>query len=210
MRFPSLFLRCYLTFRYSLRALLHKEDLHSGEHNFEILEEAGLGDIHQIHQELVVGRRIVLAIDLGIAGESALGLESEVPLREFFFVLGGDLRALGAGAYDGHIAFQDVQELREFIEADSADEAADACDAGIVLAGGESRYTVLFGIHAHTAEFVDREYFPVFGETVLLVEGGAAVSFDKEADDEHGDGEDDEGCKGENDVDDALPEEVLR
>lgn len=147
---------------------------------------------------------------MGIAGESALGLEAEVPLREFFFVLGGDLGALGARTYDGHVAFQDVQELREFIEADSADEAADGGDAGIVLAGGESRYAVFFGIHAHTAEFVDRKYFPVFGETVLLVKGGAAVSFDKKTDDEHGDGEDDEGCKGEDDVDDALPEEVLR
>lgn len=195
-RFPSLFLRCYLPFRYSFRALLHKEDLHGRKHDLEVFEEAGLGDIHQIHQELVVGRRIVLAIDLSIAGESALGLEAEVPLGEFFFVLGGNLGALGAGSYDGHVAFQDVQELREFIEADSADEAADGGDTGIVLAGGESRYAVFFGIHAHTTEFVDREYFPVFGETVLLVEGGATVSFDKEANDEHGDGEDDEGCKG--------------
>lgn len=73
----------------------------------------------------------------------------------------------------------------------------------------KSRHAVFFGIHAHTAEFVDREYLPVFGEAVLLVEGGAAVSFDKETDDEHGDGEDDEGCEGEDDVDDALPEEVL-
>lgn len=199
-----------LTLRNSLRALLHEEDLHSGEHDLEVFEEAGLGDIHQIHQELVVGRRIVLAVDLGVAGEAALSLEAEVPLREFFFVLGGDLGALGAGSYDGHVAFQDVQELREFIEADSADEAADGCDAGIVLTGGESRYAVFFGIHAHTAEFVDREYLPVFGEAVLLVKGGAAVSFDKETDDEHGDGKDDEGCKGEDDVDDALPEEVLR
>lgn len=199
-----------MTLGNSLRALLHKEDLHSREHDLEVFEEAGLRDIHQIHQELVVGRRIVLAIDLSIAGESALGLEAEVPLRKFFFVLGGNLGALGARAYDGHVAFQDVQELREFIEADSTDEAADGCDAGIVLAGGESRYAVFFGIHAHTAEFVDREYLPVFGETVLLVEGGASVSFDKETDDEHGDGEDDEGCKGEDDVDDALPKEVLR
>lgn len=206
-RFPSLFLRCYLPFRYSFRALLHKEDLHGRKHDLEVFEEAGLGDIHQIHQELVVGRRIVLAIDLSISGESALGLEAEVPLGEFFFVLGGNL---GAGSYDGHVAFQDVQELREFIEADSADEASDGGDAGIILAGGESRHAVFFGIHAHTAEFVDREYLPVFGETVLLVEGGAAVSFDKEPDDEHGDGEDDEGCEGEDDVDDALPEEVLR
>lgn len=199
-----------LILRNSLRALLHEEDLHRREHDLEVFEEAGLGDIHQIHQELVVGCRIVLAIDLSIAGESALGLEAEVPLGEFFFVLGGDLGALGAGAYDGHVAFQDVQELWEFIEADSADEAADGGDAGIVLAGGESRYAVFFGIHAHTAEFVDREYLPVFGEAVLLVKGGAAVSFDKKADDEHGDGEDDEGYKGEDDVDDALPEEVLR
>lgn len=199
-----------LTLRNSLGTFRHKQDLHGREHDLEVFEEAGLGDIHQIHQELVVGRRIVLAIDLSIAGESALGLETEVPLGKFFFVLGGNLGALGARAYDGHVAFQDVQELREFIEADSADEAADGGDAGIVLAGGESRYAVFFGIHAHTAKFVDREYLPVFGETVLLVEDGAAVSFDKETDDEHGDGEDDEGCKGEDDVDDALPEEVLR
>lgn len=209
-RFPSLFLRCNLSFCYPFRTLLHEENLHGREHDLEILEEAWLGDIHQIHQELVVGRRIVLAVDLGVAGEATLSLEAEVPLREFFFVLGGDLGALGAGSYDGHVAFQDVQELWEFIEADSADEAADGGDAGIVLTGGESRYAVFFGIHAHTAEFVDREYLPVFGEAVLLVKGGAAVSFDKEADDEHGDGEDDEGCKGEDDVDDALPEEVLR
>lgn len=182
-RFPSLFLRCYLPFRYSFRALLHKQDLHGREHDLEVFEEAGLGDIHQIHQELVVGRRIVLAVDLGVAGEAALGLEAEVPLGEFFFVLGGNLGALGAGSYDGHVAFQDVQELREFIEADSADEAADRGDAGIVLAGGESRHAVFFGIHAHTAEFVDGKYFPVFGKAVLLVEGGAAVSFDKEPDD---------------------------
>lgn len=199
-----------MTLRNSLRALLHKQDLRRREHDFEVLEEAGLGDVHQVHQELVVGGRIVLAVDLSVAGEAALSLEAEVPLREFFFVLGGNLGALGAGSYDGHVAFQDVQELREFIEADSADEAADGCDAGIVLTGGESRYAVFFGIHAHTAEFVDRKYLPVFGEAVLLVEGGAAVSFDKEADNEHGDGEDDEGCKGEDDVDDALPEEVLR
>ena len=85
-----------LTLRNSLRTLLHEENLRSGKHDLEVFEEAGLRDIHQIHQELVVGRRIVLAIDLGIAGESALGLEAEVPLREFFFVLGGNLGAFGA------------------------------------------------------------------------------------------------------------------
>lgn len=124
--------------------------------------------------------------------------------------MGGNLGALGAGAYDGHVAFQDVQELGELVDTDSTDEAADGGDAGIVLAGGESRHAVFFGIHAHATEFVDREYFPVFGKAVLLVEGGAAVSLDEEPDDEHGDGEDDEGCKGEDDVDEALPEEVLR
>ena len=199
-----------MTLRNSLRALLHKQDLRGREHDLEVFEEAGLGDVHQVHQELVVGGRIVLAVDLSVAGEAALSLEAEVPLREFFFVLGGDLGALWAGAYDGHVAFQDVQELGEFVHTNGADEAADGGDAGIVLARGESRHAVFFGIHAHAAEFVDGKYFPVFGKAVLLVEGGAAVSFDKEADDKHGDGEDDEGCKGEDDVDDALPEEVLR
>ena len=199
-----------MTRRNSLGTFTHKQDLHGREHDLEVFEEAGLGDIHQIHQELVVGRRIVLAIDLGIAGESALSLEAEVPLREFFFVLGGDLGALGARAYDGHVAFQDVQELGELVDTDSTDEAADRGDSWIVLACGESGNAVFLCIHTHATEFVDRKYLPVFGEAVLLVEGGAAVSFDKKTDDEHGDGEDDEGCEGENDVDDALPEEVLR
>lgn len=199
-----------LTLRNSLRALLHKQDLRGREHDLEVFEEAGLGDIHQIHQELVVGRRIVLAIDLGIAGESTLGLEAEVPLRKFFFVLGGNLGALGARAYDGHVAFQDVQELGELVDTDSTDEAADRGDSWIVLACGESGNAVFLCIHTHATEFVDRKYLPVFGEAVLLVEGGAAVSFDKKTDDEHGDGEDDEGCEGEDDVDDALPKEVLR
>lgn len=199
-----------MSFRYPFRTFFHKKDFYCSKHNLEILKEARRRNIHQIHEQFIIRRGIILPIHLCIAGESALGLEAEVPLREFFFVLGGDLGALGARAYDGHVAFQDVQELREFIEADSADEAADGGDAGIVLAGGESRHAVFFGIHAHTTEFVDREYLPVFGETVLLVEDGTAVSFDKETDNEHGDGEDDEGCKGEDDVDDALPEEVLR
>ena len=85
-----------LAFGYAGGAFFHEKDLHGCEHDLEVFEEAGLGDIHQIHQELVVGRRIVLAIDLSIAGESALGLETEVPLREFFFVLGGNLGAFGA------------------------------------------------------------------------------------------------------------------
>lgn len=147
---------------------------------------------------------------MGVAGEAALSLEAEVPLREFFFVLGGDLGAFGAGAYDGHVAFQDVQELGELVDTDSTDEAADRGDSWIVLACGESSNAVFLCIHTHATEFVDRKYLPVFGEAVLLVEGGAAVSFDKKTDDEHGDGEDDEGCEGENDVDGTLPEEVLR
>lgn len=201
---------CNLSFCYPFRTLLHEENLCGGEHDLEVFEEAGLGDIHQIHQELVVGGRIVLAIDLGVAGEATLGLKAEVPLGEFFLILGGNLWALGAGTYDGHVAFQDVQELREFVYADGADEAADGGDAGILLAGGESRHTVFLGIHAHTAEFVDRKYLPVFGETVLLVEGGTAVSLDEEPDDEHGDGEYNECGEGECDVDDAFPEEELR
>ena len=97
-----------LTLRNSLRALLHKEDLRGREHDLEVFEEAGLRDIHQIHQELVVGRRIVLAIHLGIAGKTTFCLKAKVPFGEFFLVLGGDLGAFGAGAYDGHVAFQDV------------------------------------------------------------------------------------------------------
>ena len=85
-----------LTLRNSLGAFFHEKDFHCGEDDFDIFDQAGSGYIHEIHQEFVIGGGVVLAIDLGIAGESALGLEAEVPLREFFFVLGGNLGAFGA------------------------------------------------------------------------------------------------------------------
>lgn len=65
----------YLPFCHAFRALLHEQDLHRGEDDLEILEQAGPGDVHQIQQQFVVGGGVVLAIDLSVAGEAAFGLE---------------------------------------------------------------------------------------------------------------------------------------
>lgn len=199
-----------MSFRYPFRTFFHKKDFYCSKHNLEILKEARRRNIHQIHEQFIIRRGIILPIHLGIAVKTTFCLKAKVPFGEFFLVLDGDLGAFGAGAYDGHVAFQDVQELGELVDTDSTDEAADRGDSWIVLACGESGNAVFLCIHTHATEFVDRKYLPVFGEAVLLVEGGAAVSFDKKTDDEHGDGEDDEGCEGENDVDGTLEEEVLR
>lgn len=106
---PSLLhIRRYLPLGHAFRALLHEQNLHCGEDDLEVFEQAGTGDVHEIQQQLVVGGGVVLAIDLGVAGEAAFGLEPQIPLGHFFGVLGGNLGAFGSWAYDGHIALEDV------------------------------------------------------------------------------------------------------
>lgn len=70
-----LHIRRYLPLCHAFRALLHKQNLHGRKDDFEVLEQAGPGDVHQIQQQFVVGGGVVLAIDLGVAGEAAFGLE---------------------------------------------------------------------------------------------------------------------------------------
>ena len=72
-RFLSHGRRC--TFRHAFRALRHKQDLHRSKADPQILHEAGIRNIHQIHLKLIVGRCIVFPIYLGVACESGFCLE---------------------------------------------------------------------------------------------------------------------------------------
>lgn len=201
-------LRRYLPLGHAFCALLHEQDLHRGEDDLEILEQAGPGDVHQIQQQFVVGSGVVLAIDLGVAGESAFGLEPQVPLGHFLGVLGGDFGTFGSGPYDGHIPFQDVQQLGQFVEADGPNEPAHPGDPGIVFAGAETGHAVFFGIHAHAAEFQDGEDFAVFGQPFLAVEDVAAVGdFDGHGHAEHHRRENHQCHQGQDDVVKAFEEQ---
>lgn len=103
------FRRRYLPLGHAFRTFLHEQDLHGGKDNLEVFEQAGTGDVHQVQQQLVVGGGVVLAVDLGVAGEAAFCLEPQIPLGHFFGVLGGNLGAFRPGAHNGHIPLEDVQ-----------------------------------------------------------------------------------------------------
>jgi hypothetical protein len=98
-----------LAFGYAGGAFLHEQNFHCGEDDFDIFDQAGSGYIHEIHQEFVIGGGVVLAVDLGVAGEAAFALEAEGPFGDVFFILGGDFRPFRPGTYNGHIALKDVQ-----------------------------------------------------------------------------------------------------
>ena len=204
-------LRRYLPLGHPFCALLHEQDLHGGEDDLEIFEQAGTGDVHEIQQQLVVGGGVVLAVDLGVAGEAAFGLEPQVPLGHFFGVLGGNLGTFGPGSYNGHIPLEDVQQLGQFVEADGPDEPAHSRYPGIVLAGAEPGHAVFFGIHAHAAEFQHGEDLAVLRQPFLAVEDVAAVGvFDGRRHAYHDGREHHQGHQGQDDVEEPFEEQVFR
>ena len=169
---------------HSLGALSLEQDLDRGEDDTDILGETGVGDVHQVHLQFIVGRGIVLAVDLGVAGEAGLGLKAKTEFREFFFIFLEDLGALRAGADNGHIAAKDVDELRDLVDAEAANTAPDGGDA-FVIAAGEPRHAVLFGVFVHAAEFQQFEGLAFFCQALLPEQGGAAVASDQQGHNEH-------------------------
>lgn len=63
----------------------------------------------------------------GDAGEDGVVLLNIFPIPRDFFLNDG------AGSDETHFAFEDIQELRQFIETGLSKEGAALCDAGIVL-----------------------------------------------------------------------------
>ena len=66
----------------ALSAFRHEEDFDRRKADAEVLGEARLGDIHEVHQQLIVGSAVVLAVHLGKAGQAALTLQAQIELRQ--------------------------------------------------------------------------------------------------------------------------------
>ena len=87
-----------------------------------------------------------------------------------------------ARADQRHLAFEDVNELRQFVEAVAAQELAERGYARVVRLGLLDTLPVLR--NRHGAEFVDRENLIVEAVTLLLEENRAfALQFDRNCDD---------------------------
>ncbi len=163
----------------------------------------------------VGGAAVAGAGDLPEAGDAGLDGESCVAPAGAELVF---LEGAGAWADDGHGAFEDVEELGEFVDVGFSEEAADGSDAGVVghfelrsvdLAGGAEFGFEGFGVSDHGSEFHAAEGSSVAAFAAMDEEDGASVvGFDDESDGE-ADGEGDgEGGEGEGDVECAFEKVV--
>ena len=160
---------------YAFGAFGHEQNADGGEDDLQILYDARIGDVHQIHLELIIGRGIILAVDLRIAGQTRLCLKAQAEFRNFAFVLAGNFGALRSGADHAHAAAEDIEQLRQFIQPARAEHAADRRDSIIIFTGGKARDAILFGVGAHASEFQNVKRAAILGEPLLSVKYGAAV-----------------------------------
>lgn len=122
----------------------------------------------------------------------------------FFFELFDEVRPFWSRADEAHVAVEDIENLRQFVEPGGADEFADFGNARVVF-GGQLGTGVFFGIDAHRTEFINLIFFAKASDADLAIEDGPAVTeFDGQGD---GNGERqgaDSGDAGQDDVDSAL------
>ena len=195
----------------ALRTVFGEQDAKGGEDQLDVREDGHVVDVQKVKLQLFVGVGVVLAIDLGIAGEAGLDLEAEAEVREELVILLGDLRTLRAGADDAHVALKDVPELWQFVQAALANDAADGCDAVVLVPCREAGNAVLLRVDTHAAELVDFKFLSVLRQAYLLIDGGAAVvKVDGKGGDEHDGAEDDQSSTGGDNVKGALDDGVLR
>lgn len=200
-----------LAFGYAGGAFFHEEDLHGAEDDFNIFSQTGSGYIHEIHKEFVIGGGIILAVDLGVAGEAAFTLKAQWPFGNVFFILGRDFWPFRSWSYNGHIALEDIQKLREFVEANGSDDAAHFGNTGVIVSCGEAGHAVFFGVHAHASEFQYVKFFPVLGQPPLAIEDAAAVgSLDGNSSNNHERRKYNYSDEGENNVHEPFEEKILR
>ena len=124
--------------------------------------------------------------------------------RDFFLKHLDELGAFRARADEGHLAGEDVEELRELVDGGFPDEAADAGDTWVAW-DGPALLFVGFGLLHHGAELVHHERLVVKADTLLLEDDRARRGeLDEDRDDEHDRAEEGDADEGTEDIDGAL------
>lgn len=109
-----------------------------------------------------------------------------------------------AGPDEAHVAVEDVEDLRQFVQAGGADEFADFGNARVVFCR-QLRARVFFRIDAHGTEFIDLVFLAKAADTDLAVEDGTAITEFNSQSDGNGEGQGtDGGHTGHDDVDGTL------
>ena len=115
-----------------------------------------------------------------------------------------ELGTLRARPDEGHLAGEDVEELRELVDGGFPDEAADAGDARVAR-DGPALLFVCFGLLHHGAELVHHERLVMKADALLLEDNRARRGeLDEGRDDEHDRAEEEDADEGTADVDGTL------
>lgn len=107
-----------------------EDDRNGAPEEHQIQPDAPVMDVPAVHLYALGVVDIASSAGLphaGDAGEDGVVLLDIFPIPRDFFLDDG------AGSDEAHFAFEDVQELGQFIEAGLSKEDAALCDAGIIL-----------------------------------------------------------------------------
>ena len=129
-------------------------------------------------------------------------------LRDLVLELRDEQRTLRPRPDDGHVALEDVPQLRQLVDVRSAQQLADRRPPRILLAR-EHRTRLGFRILVHRSELVNHERLAVEAHPLLAVEHLAARrQLHQHGDDPERDGEHDQRGARDRDVDTALDDAV--
>lgn len=112
---------------------------------------------------------------MGQAGDARFDVMAIGVFGVFFFEFFDEERPFWAGPDEAHVAVEDVEDLRQFVQASGANEFADFGNARVVFCR-QLRARVFFRIDAHGTEFVDFIFLAEAADADLTIEDGTAVA----------------------------------
>ena len=187
----------------AFRAFHLKDRPDRKKYQLNIIKNRLILDVHQVEQQLIMGRCIILAEYLGVTGQTSLYAQSVCKLRQIPAVHFRMLYPFGAGSHKAHIALQNIEELRQLIDTHLSDDPSHLGDAGIILRGRNG--AVPLGISFHAAELQDLKFLHILCMTFLPEKDRTAVfKFDTDRSDQHNRRQYDDKQQGQDDVHDSF------
>ena len=175
------------------------------EQDFYVEGHGPVLDVPDVVLHTLVDRGVAAeAVDLGPAGHAWADLMLDHVAWDLLLKHLDELGTLRARPDEGHLAGEDVEELRELVDGGFPDEAADAGDARVAR-DGPALLFVCFGLLHHGAELVHHERLVMKADALLLEDNRARRGeLDEGRDDEHDRAEEEDADEGTADVDGTL------
>ena len=139
-------------------ALSRNDDIDRLEEDFQIRPQVECTDVLKIVVELLAEPFICICIpefNLRQPGDTWLCLQTKLKLRQILLNATNEIGAFRTGTDDAHLAFENVDELWQFVNSGPAEKASQRRDARILFLSPDRLPG--FSVHDHRAELVDRK-----------------------------------------------------